>query len=151
MMVPWRLSLLLLAALTLHACLSAQSEVSDGRSRRDIIALYNQREGVTYLYKALEEAETPDTRSFFIKETECLNSDSQDGSRCDFKSDGDVKICALGVGNENRQDIKCTSVSKNVLVKRNGRKKCIKPSKTCQPPTGGGSTIGFLPIERKDY
>ncbi|KAM3922885.1 cathelicidin antimicrobial peptide-like [Leptodactylus fuscus] len=105
-MMPWKLSLLLLSAVTLHGCLSAHSEVPDGRSRRDIMARYNQREGVTYLYKALEEDEKPDKKDFIIKETECRKSDNPDVSQCDFKSDGDVKLCTLPRGSA---DIVCTS------------------------------------------
>ncbi|KAM3910180.1 uncharacterized protein RB166_021241 [Leptodactylus fuscus] len=140
MMVPWRLSLLLLAALTLHACLSAQSEVSDGRSRRDIIALYNQREGVTYLYKALEEEETADRRNLIIKETKCLKSDNQDVSQCDYKPDGDVRICSLDLGDVDSEDIRCSSLTQGIRVKRSRQRPCRR--RPCgNRLTGGGSLV----------
>ncbi|XP_066441179.1 cathelicidin-related antimicrobial peptide Bf-CRAMP-like isoform X2 [Eleutherodactylus coqui] len=99
-MRSWKLSLLFFSAVTLHGCLSgaAEPEVQDERSIRDIINLYNKREGVTYLYKYLDQISiTPlegdeNQRGFIIKETECLKSGNPDLSQCDFKPDGNVRV-----------------------------------------------------------
>ncbi|XP_040287438.1 cathelicidin-6-like isoform X2 [Bufo bufo] len=121
-MRSWWLSLLLVSAVTLHGCLSdtAEPEVQDGRSIGDIIDLYNQKEGVTYLHKFLdqlppvpmEEDENPNRRGFIIKETVCLKSENPDLSQCDFKPDGDVKICSLDLVDEDPEDIMCISLNK---------------------------------------
>ncbi|XP_040287441.1 cathelicidin-6-like isoform X4 [Bufo bufo] len=150
-MRSWWLSLLLVSAVTLHGCLSdtAEPEVQDGRSIGDVIDLYNQREGVTYLYKSLdqllpvplEEDENPNRRGFIIKETVCLKSENPDLSQCDFKPDGDVKICSLDLVDEDPEDIMCISLNKNVRIKRNGKKKC-KSGKLCSKPGGNSGIFG---------
>ncbi|CAJ0960045.1 unnamed protein product [Ranitomeya imitator] len=148
-MRSWRLSLLLLSAVTLHGCLSdtPEPEIKDGRSIGDITDLYNQKEGVTYLYKSLQqihiappqqEGEKSDRRSFVLKETVCLKSEDPDLSQCDFKPDGDVKICSLDLSEENPGDIMCISQTQDVRVKRSSRRLCTK--KPC--PSGGYSVIG---------
>ncbi|XP_073407254.1 cathelicidin-5-like isoform X1 [Dendrobates tinctorius] len=133
MMRSWRLSLLLVSAVTLHGCLSVTSEprINDGRSIGDITDLYNQKEGVTYLYKSLdqihiappEDGKIPDGRYFIIKETVCLRSEDADLSQCDFKPDGDVKFCALDLGDDGSTEIQCISQNKVVRVRRSGKKK----------------------------
>ncbi|XP_069816656.1 cathelicidin-6-like isoform X2 [Dendropsophus ebraccatus] len=118
-MISWRLSLLLLAAVTLHGRLSAEPDVLEEKSIRDIAHLYNQREGVTYLYRALEqfppipleEDDNPNRSAFIIRETVCLKSENPDVSQCDFKLDGDVKICAVDLADEDPEDIVCTSLT----------------------------------------
>ncbi|CAJ0960047.1 unnamed protein product [Ranitomeya imitator] len=110
---------------------TAKPGIKDGRSIGDITDLYNQKERVTYLYKSLqqihiappEEGKIPDGRSFIIKETVCLKSEDPDLSQCDFKPDGDVKICALDVGDDGSKDIQCISQNKVVRVRRSGKKK----------------------------
>ncbi|XP_075684924.1 cathelicidin-related peptide Oh-Cath-like isoform X2 [Rhinoderma darwinii] len=141
-MWSWRLSLLLFSAVTLHSCLSdtPESDLQEERSIRDVIDLYNQREGVTYLYKTLEQLppallEESPPKSFIIKETVCLKSEDPDITQCDFMSDGDVKICALG--DEDPEEITCSSLTKDVRVKRNSKKPCSK--KPCRPLPGGHS------------
>ncbi|XP_056375535.1 cathelicidin-2-like [Hyla sarda] len=147
-MLGWRLSLLL-AAVTLHGCLSAETEVQDEKSTslRDIVQLYNEREEVTYLYKALDqlptaplqEDENPKRRICIMRETECLKSANPDLSQCDFKPDGDVKICSVDLGDEDPEDIVCTSLTKDVRVKRSSRKPCR--GRNCRPRLSGGYTL----------
>ncbi|XP_044149987.1 cathelicidin-6-like [Bufo gargarizans] len=146
-MRSWWLSLLLVSAVTFHGCLSdtVDPEVQDGRSIGDVIDLYNQREGVTYLYKSLdqlppvpvEEDENPNRRGFIIKETVCLKSENPDLSQCDFKPDGDVKICSLDLGDEDPEDIMCTSLNKEVRVKRSSRRRPCR-GRSCRPRLTGG-------------
>ncbi|XP_075684921.1 cathelicidin-related peptide Oh-Cath-like isoform X1 [Rhinoderma darwinii] len=161
-MWSWRLSLLLFSAVTLHSCLSdtPESDLQEERSIRDVIDLYNQREGVTYLYKTLEQLppallevkhmawgppqkalhESP-PKSFIIKETVCLKSEDPDITQCDFMSDGEVKICTLG--DEDPEEITCSSLTKNVRVKRAGKKKC--KGRSCRIlSTGRGSAIAGI-------
>nr|AJQ20790.1 cathelicidin-DM [Duttaphrynus melanostictus] len=149
-MRSWRLSLLLVSAVTLHGCLSdpAEPEVQDGRSIEDVIDLYNQREGVTYLYKSLdqlppvpmEEDENPNRRGFIMKETVCLKSENPDLTQCDFKPDGDVKICSLDLGDEDPEDIMCFSLNKEVRMKRSSRRKPCK-GWLCKLKLRGGYTL----------
>ncbi|XP_040287436.1 cathelicidin-related peptide Oh-Cath-like isoform X2 [Bufo bufo] len=158
-MRSWWLSLLLVSAVTLQGCLSdtAEPEVQDGRSIGDIIDLYNQREGVTYLYKSLdqlppvplEEDENPERRAFTIKETVCLKAANPDLSQCDFKSDGDVQICSLVLGGENPEDIMCISLNKEVSVKRSSRRRPCR-GRSCRPRlTGGNTVIGVRLTDKK--
>ncbi|XP_073432974.1 cathelin-related peptide SC5-like [Dendrobates tinctorius] len=145
----WRLSLLLFSAVTIHGCLSDTVEpgTKDGSSIGDIIDFYNQKEGVTYLYKSLDqisiapsqEEENPVIKSFIIKETMCLKSENVDLSQCDFKVDGDVKICSVDLGDEGPEDIMCISQTKDIRVKRSSRKPCSK--KPCRPKLTGGYTL----------
>ncbi|XP_075684922.1 cathelicidin-related peptide Oh-Cath-like isoform X2 [Rhinoderma darwinii] len=147
-MWSWRLSLLLFSAVTLHSCLSdtPESDLQEERSIRDVIDLYNQREGVTYLYKTLEQLppallEESPPKSFIIKETVCLKSEDPDITQCDFMSDGEVKICTLG--DEDPEEITCSSLTKNVRVKRAGKKKC--KGRSCRIlSTGRGSAIAGI-------
>ncbi|XP_069585241.1 cathelicidin-6-like [Ranitomeya imitator] len=150
-MRSWRLSLLLLSAVTLHGCLSDTPEpgIKDGRSIGDITDLYNQKERVTYLYKSLqqihiappEEGKIPDGRSFIIKETVCLKSEDPDLSQCDFKPDGDVKICALDVGDDGSKDIQCISQNKVVRVRRSGKKKKKCNNVICKLFRSGSTSV----------
>ncbi|XP_066441001.1 cathelicidin-related antimicrobial peptide Bf-CRAMP-like [Eleutherodactylus coqui] len=139
-MRSWKLSLLFFSAVTLHGCLSgaAEPQVQDERSIREIISLYNQMEGVTYLYKYLDQIfitsleENEKDRGYIIKETECLKSENPDLSQCDFKPDGNVKICNLDA--EVPEDIKCISLPEGVRVRRStkrpGRKRPRPPRLT---------------------
>ncbi|XP_075173027.1 cathelicidin antimicrobial peptide-like isoform X2 [Anomaloglossus baeobatrachus] len=147
-MRSWRPSLLL-SVITLHVCLSdaAEPRIKDGGSIRAITDRYNQKEGVTYLYKSLdlihtappEEDESPERKTFLIKETVCLKSENPDLSQCDFKPDGDVKICAVDLGDEDAEDAMCISRAQDVRVKRSSRKPCTK--KPCRPRLTGGYTL----------
>ncbi|CAJ0960043.1 unnamed protein product [Ranitomeya imitator] len=144
-MRSWRLSLLLLSAVTLHGCLSdtPEPEIKDGRSIGDITDLYNQMEGVTYLYKSLDQihiSPPEDTKSFLIKETVCLKSENPELSQCDFKSDGNVKICTLHLGDEDPVDKICISLTTDDTANRTGRRRC--PRRPCRLP-GSNSPIGF--------
>ncbi|CAJ0947942.1 unnamed protein product [Ranitomeya imitator] len=145
----WRLYLLLFSAVTIHGCLSNTAEpgTKDGRSIGDIIDLYNQKQGVKYLYKSLDqisiappqEDENLDRKSFIIKETVCPKSENVDLSKCDFKVDGAVKICSLDLGVEGPEGVICISHTKDIRVKRSSRKPCRK--KPCRPKLTGGYTL----------
>lgn len=147
-MRSWRLSLLLFSAVSLLGCLSAEPDAQDDKSIRDFIDLYNQREGVTYLYKCLdplppaplEEDRHPERRAVIIKETECLKSDNPDLSHCDFKPDGEVRVCALVLGDEDPEDIMCIRLAEGARVKRSSRRPCR--GRNCRPRPGGFTLIG---------
>ncbi|XP_066441002.1 cathelicidin-related antimicrobial peptide Bf-CRAMP-like [Eleutherodactylus coqui] len=146
-MRSWKLSLLFFFAVTLHGCLSgaAEPEVQDESRITDIINLYNQREGVIYLYKSLDQPsatpleEDENNRGYIIKETECLKSEDADLSQCDFKPDGDVKICNLDLDAEDPEDINCISLTKGVRVKRSSRRPCR--GRLCPPWLTGRYTL----------
>ncbi|KAG8545315.1 hypothetical protein GDO81_021088 [Engystomops pustulosus] len=126
----WGLSLLLVSAVTLHGCLSdaAETQLHHGRSIEDVIHLYNQREGVTYLYKALdprppallEEENNPDRVICIMKETTCLKSEETELSQCNYKPGGEVKVCVLDLDVVDPEDIMCRSLTKG-LQGRGGR------------------------------
>ncbi|XP_069816654.1 cathelicidin-2-like [Dendropsophus ebraccatus] len=147
-MLGWRLSLLLLSAVTLHGCLSAEPDILEEKSTRDIVHLYNQREGVTYLYRAQLSQEfkdeNPNRRDIIIRETVCLKSGNPDLSQCDFKPDGDMQICSLDQGGEDPEDIMCTSLTKDVL--RFNRRRCTR--RPCLLP--GDRTPIFKPFINKN-
>ncbi|XP_066441177.1 cathelicidin-2-like [Eleutherodactylus coqui] len=153
-MRSWKLSLLFFSAVTLHGCLcgTAEPEDQDERSMRDITNLYNQMEEVIYLYKYLDQISiTPlegdeNDKGYIIKETECLKSGNPDLSQCDFKPDGDVKICNLDA--EVPDDIKCISLPEGVRV-RSTERPCRKPPCPRRRP-GGYSVIGYLPIPEQN-
>ncbi|XP_073519468.1 cathelicidin-1-like [Phyllobates terribilis] len=157
-MRSWTLSLLLFSAVTLHGCLSETAEpgINNGRSIGDIIDLYNQKEGVTYLYKSMDqilisppqEDENPNRKSFTIKETMCLKSENLDLSQCDFKVDGDVKICALDLSDEGPEDIMCIRQTKDIRLKRSSRKPCTK--RPCRPKLTGGFTLIGRPAKNQN-
>ncbi|XP_069816653.1 cathelicidin-4-like isoform X2 [Dendropsophus ebraccatus] len=153
-MLGWSLSLLLLAAVTLHGRLSAEPDVLEEKSIRDIVHLYNQREGVTYLYRALEQLSAPpleheslNRREVIIKETVCLKSVNPDLSQCDFKPEGDEKICAVDLADEDPEDIVCTSLTQGIRVRRESEKNIKK--KKGMPP-GAPSVIGIAPVCEKE-
>ncbi|XP_072011013.1 cathelicidin-6-like [Engystomops pustulosus] len=153
----WGLSLLLVSAVTLHGCLSdaAETQLHHGRSIEDVIHLYNQREGVTYLYKALdprppallEEENNPDRVICIMKETTCLRSEETELSQCNYKPGGEVKVCVLDLDVVDPEDIMCRSLTKGVRVKRSSRK-----SRRRRPPgsrlTGGFTLIGSVKPRR---
>ncbi|XP_066441078.1 cathelicidin-6-like [Eleutherodactylus coqui] len=144
-MMSWKLSLLFFSAVTLHGCLSgtAEPEDQDENFIREIVTLYNQMEGVTYLYKSLDQLPSvplqgdENDKGYIIKETECLKSGNPDLSQCDFKPDGDVKMCAQDVDD----DIMCVRVPKEARLKRS-LKKCKKLA--CKLLRGAGSVIGTV-------
>ncbi|XP_073407255.1 uncharacterized protein [Dendrobates tinctorius] len=70
-----------------------------------------------------KDGKIPDGRYFIIKETVCLRSEDADLSQCDFKPDGDVKFCALDLGDDGSTEIQCISQNKVVRVRRSGKKK----------------------------
>ncbi|XP_066441003.1 cathelicidin-related peptide Oh-Cath-like [Eleutherodactylus coqui] len=143
-MMSWKLSLLFFSAVTLHGCLSgaAEPEVQDGSSIKHITNLYNQMEDVTYLYKSLDQhpatplEEGENQRCFIIKETECLKSENPDLSQCDFKSDGDVKLCDLHA--EVPEDIKCIILPEVFRERRSTGRPRRRP---CPPRRPGCSSI----------
>ncbi|XP_056402364.1 cathelicidin-related peptide Oh-Cath-like [Hyla sarda] len=138
-MLRWRLSLLIFSAVILYGCLSTEPGVQNEESIREIVDLYNQRKGVTYLYKALDQIPTalleedgnPNRRNFIIGETVCLKSKTSDLSQCDFKPDGDAKICAVDLGNEDPENIICTILTKDVMKRfsrrRSQGRRCPRP------------------------
>ncbi|KAM6451733.1 cathelicidin-related peptide Oh-Cath-like [Liasis olivaceus] len=69
----------------------------------DAIRLYNEEEGVKFLYRLVRaeprpdwdpEAEEVQSLKFSMKETVCPAIQDLDFSKCDFKEDGDVKVCS---------------------------------------------------------
>ncbi|CAN2391792.1 hypothetical protein PRIEUP_LOCUS1832, partial [Pristimantis euphronides] len=135
-MRSWELSVLLFSAVTLHGCVSntAESEVQDEKFIKKIVDFYNQKEGVTYLYKSLdqlpsvpmEDNKSPHTRAYILQETMCLKSENPDLSQCDFKPDGGMMICAQDVDDKDPLNIICINMKEDVRVKRSRRRKCKK-------------------------
>ncbi|XP_072010633.1 cathelicidin-6-like isoform X2 [Engystomops pustulosus] len=151
----WGLSLLLVSAVTLHGCLSdvAETQLHHGRSIEDVIHLYNQREGVTYLYKALdprppallEEEEEPNTKTFTMKETTCLRSEETELSQCNYKPEGEVKVCVLDLDVVDPEDIMCRSLTKILRVRKEktkGKRKLLAGRSGRYKETSGRSGSG---------
>ncbi|XP_068091283.1 cathelicidin-1-like isoform X1 [Hyperolius riggenbachi] len=64
--------------------------------------------------------------AFMIKETECLKTDEDiDLEGCDYKEDGEVKLCALYRKNDEvSKNPKCVSLTKNIRINRRNRLPC---------------------------
>nr|AXR75914.1 cathelicidin family antimicrobial peptide OL-CATH2 [Odorrana livida] len=115
-----------LCAVTLEVAHS-QSPVQEGRIR-EALDLYNQREDGEFLFKLLselpasllEEEGDSSAITFLIKETDCPKSEDNDLERCDYKEDGEVKVCAL---HREDEDVKCISLSENSRTKRSNKKR----------------------------
>nr|AZW10343.1 cathelicidin precursor [Nanorana ventripunctata] len=100
---------------------------------REALDLYNQREDGEFFFKFLSdlpaaplEEENNPTISFLIKETECLKSEDINLEECDYKKDGEVKVCGLyPEEGETMKTLKCVSLTKNFHTKRaRGKKEC---------------------------
>nr|WOZ29869.1 cathelicidin [Quasipaa spinosa] len=116
---------------------------------REALDLYNQRKDGEFFFKLLsdlpdappEEGEDSPAVAFFIKETECLKSEDTDLVQCDYKKDGEVKVCGLyPEEGETSKTLKCVSLTKNSRVKRANRKPPCRGI-FCRR-VGSGSLIG---------
>ncbi|XP_040211153.1 cathelicidin antimicrobial peptide-like isoform X2 [Rana temporaria] len=116
-----------LSAITLEVARS-QSPDREGWIR-EAVDLYNQREDGEFLFKLLselpaalleEEGDSP-AITFLIKETDCPKSEEKDLEGCDYKEDGEVKVCAL---QREEEDVKCVSLAEKSRSKRSSKKKC---------------------------
>ncbi|XP_077349651.1 neutrophilic granule protein-like [Lithobates pipiens] len=114
-----------LCAVTLEVARS-QSVDQEGRIR-DALDLYNQKEGDEFLFQLLSDLPAPLMQdgedspavTFLIKETECLKSEDINSAGCDYKKDGEVKICGLYPEEEGTSEtLKCVSLTENSRVKR---------------------------------
>nr|AFX61592.1 cathelicidin-PY1 precursor [Nanorana yunnanensis] len=115
-----------ISALTLQMARS-QSPDQDGWIR-EALDLYNQREDGEFFFKFLsdlpdvlleEEGDSP-AIGFLIKETDCPKSEDCDLEKCDYRKDGEVKVCTLY---REEEDVKCVSLSKNSRTRRAGTKR----------------------------
>ncbi|XP_073488551.1 cathelicidin-1-like [Aquarana catesbeiana] len=135
-----------LSAVTLEVSHS-QSPDQEGRIR-EALDLYNQREDVLYFYKPLEDLPAIPIQIFFqeetkdeilrfgIMETRCLKSEGGDAARCEFKPDGEVKICDLNLTAPGKENMQCDIITKVSRRRRPGR-----PNRPNRP--GSNSGIGY--------
>ncbi|XP_073488549.1 batroxicidin-like [Aquarana catesbeiana] len=117
-----------LCAITLEVAHS-QSPDQEGRIRA-ALDLYNQKEGEEFLFQLLSDLPAPLMQNeedspavaFLIKETECLKSEDINLAQCDYKKDGEVKICGLYPEEEGTSEtLKCVSLTENSRVKRSSK------------------------------
>nr|AXR75913.1 cathelicidin family antimicrobial peptide OL-CATH1 [Odorrana livida] len=140
-----------LCAITLEV---AHSQSPDQEEQiRAALGLYNQKEGGEFLFKLLSDLPAPLLQdgedspavSFLIKETECLKSEDNNLAQCDYKKDGEVKICGLYTEEEEEETseiLKCVSLTENSRGERSKKKKKCKGYR-CRP-------VGFSsPISRR--
>ncbi|KAM5157485.1 cathelicidin-6-like [Mantella aurantiaca] len=128
MKTGWHCVLWLCAAVSL-----ARSLDQDGWIGEEL-DLYNQREDGEFYFKMLsdlpashlEEEQNFPTITFLIKETDCPKSQRVKLEECDYKKNGDVKICGLYPGEaETSEAPKCVSLTKDFRTKRaTGKKRC---------------------------
>ncbi|XP_075070265.1 cathelicidin-6-like [Mixophyes fleayi] len=133
-MRSWWLSLLVLSAVTLDLGLSQSPERE--KLIAEAIKCFNKEENVPNLYKFLndvpatrqEDKNKSQTLKFEIKETVCPKSAKRDLGQCDYKPDGETKLCTLPLAEKDKDVVKCSSLP--------------KPPRRGRP--GSGSIIGFL-------
>nr|WAN74062.1 CATH precursor [Zhangixalus smaragdinus] len=115
-----------LSALTLHLAHSQSGRI------KEALDAYNQREDGEFYFKLmsnvpglgffLQEKENPSRVIFLIKESECRKTEDVDLERCDYRKDGEVRMCALYRKGEK---VECISLNKNLRTKRASKKgKC---------------------------
>ncbi|KAM5157944.1 cathelicidin-6-like [Mantella aurantiaca] len=128
----WHCVLWLCAAVSLARSLDQDGWIGEA------LDLYNQRENGEFYFKLLSDLQAPPmeddspTVAFLIKETECPKSEDLDPVQCDYKKDGEVKVCGMYPEEEAEEEegetsrtLKCVSLTQNSRVKRlNGKKKC---------------------------
>ncbi|XP_018430776.1 PREDICTED: cathelicidin-related peptide Na_CRAMP-like [Nanorana parkeri] len=116
-MKVWQCALWI-SALTLQA---ARSQSPDREEWiKEALDLYNQREDGEFFFKFLSdlpaaplEEENNPTIAFLIKETECLKSEDINLEECDYKKDGEVKVCGLyPAEGETMKTLKCVGLTK---------------------------------------
>ncbi|KAM5157709.1 neutrophilic granule protein-like [Mantella aurantiaca] len=126
----WHCVLWLCAAVSLVRSLDQDGWIGEA------LDVYNQREDGEFYFKLLsdlqappmEDAEDSPTAAFLIKETECSKSEDLNPIQCDYKKDGEVKVC--GIYSEEKEEetsrtLKCVSQTQNSRVKKwNGKKEC---------------------------
>ncbi|XP_068091290.1 15 kDa protein B-like [Hyperolius riggenbachi] len=139
----WGVLVLAAATTQLGLCLIPEPRTQQEGLIRDAVDQYNQMADGECLFKLLsdvptsmlEEEEDPPEFAFMIKETECLKTDEDiDLEGCDYKEDGEVKLCALyPESDEVSENPKCVSLTKNIRIDRR--------KKPCRPRPGGLSAL----------
>nr|QQG31491.1 Cathelicidin [Hoplobatrachus rugulosus] len=142
-----------ISAITLHLARSQSPDQDEWI--REALDLYNQREDGEFFFKLLaglpddlleDEGDSPSI-GFLIKETDCPKVEDNDLEQCDYKKDGEVKVCAL-YGEE--EEIKCYSLSKKSRTRRASKKgKCNLLCKLKQKlrSVGAGTHIGSVVLK----
>ncbi|XP_040207964.1 uncharacterized protein LOC120939699 [Rana temporaria] len=135
----------------------ARSQSPDQEERiREALDLYNQREDVLYFYKPLEdlppipvqEERKDEILRFGIMETRCVKSGGGDAARCEYKADGEVRICDLNLTAPGKENLQCDIITKILRVRRaTGGPPRRPPHRPCGRPRLPGclSVIGFAP------
>ncbi|CAI9605422.1 unnamed protein product, partial [Staurois parvus] len=115
----------------------AHSQSSDQEGRiTEARDLYNQRGGwlLLYFYKPLvdlpaipiqifSQEETKDQiLRFGIMETRCLKAGGGDAAQCEFKPDGEVKICDLNLRATGKENLQCDNITRISRMRRPGRR-----------------------------
>ncbi|KAM5156665.1 cathelicidin-6-like [Mantella aurantiaca] len=116
----WHCVLWLCAAVSLARSLDQDGWIGEA------LDLYNQREDVLYLYRALEdlpggpEQKEKNSRKLRIEimETTCLKSERRNAARCQYKPDGDRKMCNVQLTDPDIKEIQCDHVTKVSRRKR---------------------------------
>ncbi|XP_068094635.1 cathelicidin-1-like [Hyperolius riggenbachi] len=125
----WGVLVLAAVSSQLGLCQLQEPDILEEVSLTEMVEMYNQREEEECYYKLLtglpvtelEEEEDSPTVAFLIKETECLKSGRDiDLERCDYKEDGEVKVCGMYPDEDGKseEELRCVSLTQNVRAKR---------------------------------
>ncbi|KAM4688532.1 cathelicidin-6-like isoform 5-T5 [Discoglossus pictus] len=133
-MESWK-TMLFLAVVTVVTSLSLAQGMRDEDYIKEVVELYN--ENVDYLFKPLHDyparfvlvEENTQLMVFLIKETECPKSQNANVLECDFKPNGEIKVCTSYLDEQKNPDnVTCKDLPQKSRTKRStNRKPCKKP------------------------
>ncbi|XP_068094653.1 antimicrobial protein CAP18-like isoform X2 [Hyperolius riggenbachi] len=127
----WGVLVLAAVSSQLGLCRSLEPDVQEEVSLTEAVELFNQRDEGELLYKLLSvlsvselqnemEGDSPTpSAAFLIKETECPKAATRDTDLCDYKQDGEVKVCGLYPAEDQTTTLlNCVSMTENLRTKR---------------------------------
>ncbi|MEE6467516.1 hypothetical protein FKM82_007279 [Ascaphus truei] len=139
MMESWWKAILLLSVATAVNSLTLPQEINsiqDVEYIKRAVDIYNKKENVNYIFKPLDDDndtylqvnENLQQLVFKIKETVCPISENYNIGECDFKPDGEVKICNTNLTEQENEDIiiTCSPLSQHSRAKRSFKKRFKK-------------------------
>ncbi|MEE6467518.1 hypothetical protein FKM82_007281 [Ascaphus truei] len=150
MMESWWKAILLLSVTTAVNSLSLPQELNSIRDAEYIkraVEIYNKKENANYIFKPLNDDpdsflqvdENVQQLVFKIKETVCPKSENYNIVECDFKHDGEVKVCNTYLTELKNEDyIMCSPLSQHSHEKQSRKK---RPCKKCTLLPGSLSHI----------
>ncbi|XP_075445271.1 cathelicidin-6-like [Ascaphus truei] len=139
MMESWWKAILLLSVATAVNSLSLTQEINsiqDVEYIKRAVDIYNKKENINDIFKPLDDDNDTYLQVdenllqlvFKIKETVCPKSENYNIGECDFKPDGEVRVCYTYLTEQKNEDaiITCSSLSQHSRAKRSFKKRFKK-------------------------